>query len=308
MSFPPPIASSPPGWYPHPYGDGLLYFDGHQWRSPTPQMAAREAHPDLPLVAAIGALVVLVVSLVASKVIVDALVGYEWPLVAYVAILAVLGYGPSIVWILVVRHRWGDGRLGAVGWGLRWSDLGWGPLTWLGAVGVQIVLALIVLVLDIPLTNNVDDLTSDTGGRAYVIAIVVTAVVVAPLVEEMVFRGLIMRGFLSRMAAPLAIVLQAILFGSAHIDPVRGRGNLGLSLVLAGVGAALGVSAYLTRRLGPSIVAHALFNGVVLVILLTGVFDNVDTEFGGGASTGPQVTVVDQAHVTEPGGGQDARL
>jgi hypothetical protein len=77
-----------------------------------------------------------------------------------------------------------------------------------------------------------------------------------------------------------AIALQGLLFGFAHADPVRGAGNLGLGLVLSGVGVALGTSAYLLRRIGPTIVAHAIFNGVVLLIILSGLVDDSNKELG----------------------------
>ena len=70
------------------------------------------------------------------------------------------------------------------------------------------------------------------------------------------------------MAVVPAVAVQALLFGVAHIDPVRGSGNIGLALVLGAVGVALGGATYLLRRLGPAIIGHALFNGVVLAIVL----------------------------------------
>jgi membrane protease YdiL (CAAX protease family) len=77
-----------------------------------------------------------------------------------------------------------------------------------------------------------------------------------------------------------AIGLQGLLFGFAHSDPSRGAGNLGLALVLSGVGVALGTSAYLLRRIGPTVIAHAIFNGVVLIIILSGLLDDADKELG----------------------------
>ncbi len=50
-------------------------------------------------------------------------------------------------------------------------------------------------------------------------------------------------------------------------------------MVLSAVGAALGLGAYLLRRIGPTIIAHAIFNGVVLIIVLTGANDRNDFEF-----------------------------
>jgi hypothetical protein len=106
-----------------------------------------------------------------------------------------------------------------------------------------------------------------------VVSLLVTAVIAAPFVEEIVFRGVVLRGLLSRMSAVPAVLLQGVLFGLAHIDPVRGTGNVGLVAILSGVGVAFGIAAYLFRRIGPTIVAHAVFNAVVLAIVLTGVID-----------------------------------
>ena len=62
-------------------------------------------------------------------------------------------------------------------------------------------------------------------------------------------------------------------------------------MVLSAVGAALGFGAYLLRRIGPTIVAHAIFNGVVLIIVLTGSNERNDFEFDvdGGTRRGANV-------------------
>lgn len=274
----PPPSTAPAGWYPDPTGSGTLYFDGRAWVATHPGFAEVEEHPSLPIGAAIGALVVLVVSLLGGKALVDWLVRYDWPLLVYVVLLALVGYGPSVAWGVYVRWRWGERRLSSLGWRFRWSDLGWGPLTWLAAIGTQLVMGALVLLLDIPLSSNVESASDLDADRAYLVATLVTAVIAAPVIEELVFRGLVMRGLLSRMGAPLAIALQGVLFGVAHVDPVRGWGNIGLAIVLSGVGIAFGASAFLTRRLGPTVIAHAIFNGVVLAIVLSGVVDDIDTE------------------------------
>jgi len=138
---------------------------------------------------------------------------------------------------------------------------------------------------------------------------VIAAVIAAPVVEELVFRGLVMRSLLSKLPAVAAIVLQGVLFGVAHIDPVRGIGNTGLALILSGVGISLGTAAYLLRRIGPTVVAHAIFNGVVMILLLTGIRDRLLEDnpdlFERGASVAEQVAVVDQPHVAEPHGRRD---
>lgn len=228
------------------------------------------------MASAVGALVVLAVSLVGGRLLVDLLVGQGWPLLVYVALLSVVGYGPSVAWCVYVSRRWGTGSvLDDLGARPRWSDLGWGPVVWFGAVCTQIVVGIGVIAARIPTGSNVDGVSELRADRTYVVALLVTAVIAAPIVEELVFRGVVMRGFLSRWAAPVAIGLQGVLFGVVHVDPVRGAENLGLAIVLSGVGVALGVAAYLLRRIGPAIVAHAIFNGVVLVIVLTGVLERL---------------------------------
>jgi len=241
-----------------------------------PVIAPRVPAPSLPIAAAVGAIIVLSASLLASKFLLDAVVGFGWPVVVYVVLLGCVGYGPSVVWCWYVSKRWGTGRVFSdVGLTPRWSDIGWGPVLWLGAIAAQIALGAIVLALDIPISNNTDGVVELQADRTYIISLVITAVVAAPIVEEMVFRGVVLRGFNSRLPVLLSLVLQAVLFGAAHADPVRGVGNLGLILVLSGVGLALGIGAQLLGRIGPAVVAHALFNGAVLLVVLTGVADDL---------------------------------
>lgn len=243
-------------------------------------------------------MVVLTTSLVASKYLLDAVIDYRWPVAIYVALLGLVGYGPSVWWCRYAARRWATGRLGPdIGLSPRWSDLGWGPLVWLGALGAQLVAASIVVAFGLPISSNTDAINEASVDRTYVVSLVITAVVAAPIVEEMVFRGVVLRGLRSRLPAVLAVVLQGVLFGAAHVDPVHGAGNVGLVVVLSGVGIAFGVASQLFRRIGPSIVAHALFNGAVLLLVLTGIADRLQNTI----SDREEVGVVDQPYVAEVG-------
>lgn len=260
--------------------------------------------PTLPLEAAVGAVTVLTVSLLGSKLLLDAVVGFGWPVAVYVALLASVGYGPSLWWCRFASRRWGTGHLGAdIGLTPRLSDLGWGPVIWLGAIGAQVAVGVVVIALDVPIVGNTDGIGELTGDRTYVVSIVISAVVAAPIVEEMVFRGVVMRGLASRLPVVAVVVVQGLLFGVAHVDPVRGDGNIGLVLVLSGVGIAFGVAVALLGRIGPSIVAHAIFNAAVLVIVLTGLADRLDDA---SPERVEDVGVVDQADRAEPGGDRNA--
>ena len=259
----------------------------------------------LPLAAAAGAIVVLSMSLIVSKYLLDVLVDFDWPVAVYVALLAVVGYGPSLWFCRFASRRWGTGDLGTdIGLTPRLADLGWGPVIWFGALGAQLAVGAIVVALGVPLIGNTEGIDQISADRTYVVSLVITAVIAAPIVEEMVFRGVVMRGLRSRLPLGAVIVVQGLLFGAAHVDPVRGAGNVGLVLVLSGVGIAFGIAVALLGRIGPSIVAHALFKGAVLLIVLTGIADRLQGDQS--TSPGEQVGVVDQADVGEAGSDCDA--
>ncbi|MEX2627554.1 MAG: CPBP family glutamic-type intramembrane protease, partial [Ilumatobacteraceae bacterium] len=317
MSELPPPTTAPAGWYPDPEGrPGPRYFDGHRWHDPVSAgrlEPARPPHATLPISAAVGALVILTTSLIGGRILIDQLVPLGWPVLVYVVVLTVIGYGPSVAWCVHVSRRHGRGRLADdIGLRFRWSDLGWGPLIWLCAVVCQVVVAAVVLTAGVPTSSNTEGIAELDADRAYVVALLLTAVVAAPVVEEMVFRGVVMRGLLSRFGVVVTVGVQAVLFGLAHVDPVRGAGNVGLVAILSGVGVALGAAAFLLRRIGPVMIAHAILNGVVLAIVLTGVADRLQDDLESrGREAGAVVEqphVVDEAHTTHPGGEHQQRV
>lgn len=266
---------TPPGWFPDPQGGiALRYWDGVRWTERTAVPAGAVPRPQepfrtIPFPAAVIMLVGTAAALIADKYIVNYLVRYRWPIAAYVAIAAIVGYLPLVLGCRYVLDRYATGSFrDDVGLRFRRVDLGWGPVTWMASLAAQIVVGVIVVVLHIPLTSNTEGVSKLSGNRTYIIAFALLAVLVAPVVEEIVFRGVVLRGLRSRLPPWLAIGVQGVLFGAAHIDPVRGRGNIGLVMVLAAVGIVLGGAAYLTRRLAPTMIAHALINTLAVILTL----------------------------------------
>lgn len=262
------------GWYPDPrWTEVVRYWDGRDW---TPWVAQRPKpppppHATIPLAAGIGALVTITLSLVLSRYVLEWLATYDWPIAVYVVIAGILGYAPVMMFCWWASHRWGRHSMRAdSGLFARWSDLGWGPVTWLCVLVAQVTLGMIVMVTKIPFSSNTEDIDSVGGTRGYVITTLVLAVVAAPIVEEIVFRGIVLKSFLGRMHWVPAVLLQGVLFGSAHFDPVRGAGNIGLVIVLSGAGIVLGGAAYFFRRITPTIIAHAIINALAMTIALTG--------------------------------------
>ena len=268
-----PMLPTPTGWFPDPWNaSGVRFWDGHAWTGyaavPAP---APQPHPVLPIRAAWGAVITMLVSLTASRYLLKAIAGFEWPIFVYVSITAFIGYVPSLLWCWYASRRWGTGHFRSdVGFRTRWVDVGWGPVTWGACLVAQVVVVLMVVGLRIPFISNIKDVSELRADRGYVVSLLVLAVVAAPIAEEIVFRGVVLRGLLSRHGPVVAIGLQGALFGLAHFDPVRGSGNIGLILVLSSVGGVLGCAAYFLRRIAATMLAHAILNGVVMTLALTG--------------------------------------
>jgi membrane protease YdiL (CAAX protease family) len=94
-----------------------------------------------------------------------------------------------------------------------------------------------------------------------VLLLVLTVAIGAPIVEEIFFRGLVLRAFSSRLGDGLAIAASAFLFALAHFQPLQFPG-----LLLFGV--VVGYVAHRTGRLGPAIFTHVGFNATTVVVLL----------------------------------------
>ncbi len=161
-----------------------------------------------------------------------------------------------------------------MGLAVRGSDLVVGPLV--GLAGQFLLLPLLYLPLRpfIPHLNQrlagpSHHLTGGFPGADLVIIGALTVLVV-PVVEELLFRGLLLRALLrllgraGRILGPaLACLCTGILFGLAHFQALQLLG-------LATFGVVLSYLAYRQRRLGPSILAHATFNLVAIVAVARG--------------------------------------
>ena len=153
-----------------------------------------------------------------------------------------------------------------------WPDI---PLGIVAGVASQYLL---VPVVEAPLLPFVHHLYTRLGhpaqsltGVAFGTGLVVLAVLVcvgSPVVEELFFRGLLLRSLLGtfdqigpRLGPALSIVVTALVFALVHFEALQFLG-------LAGFGVVLGVLAWRTGRLGPSIVAHMTFNTVTIIAIV----------------------------------------
>jgi uncharacterized protein len=107
--------------------------------------------------------------------------------------------------------------------------------------------------------RNARDLYESAQG-GWLVVLIVIVVIGAPLVEELVYRGLLQGAFVRRLDDTVAVVVVAAWFALIHFRPVEYPGLFAFGLVL-------GLCAQQTRRLGMSILAHVAFNATGLILV-----------------------------------------
>ncbi|MGF1599348.1 MAG: lysostaphin resistance A-like protein [Acidimicrobiales bacterium] len=170
-----------------------------------------------------------------------------------------LGYGGGT---LLVSRAKGRDPIDDYGIHLRRLDL---PV---GVVGGVVVQAVVLPILYWPLLRFVDgdpsesarELVAGADGLVGHVLLVVAVVVVAPVVEELFFRGLFLRALERSVGTVAAVVVSSAVFALVHrqVLPLPG-------LFLFGVAAA--AITVRTGRLGPAWAFHVGFNLTTLVIL-----------------------------------------
>ncbi len=95
------------------------------------------------------------------------------------------------------------------------------------------------------------------------LALAVMVVGVAPLVEELLFRGVLLSGLMRRMPVAVAVLVSALVFGCAHL-PDFGFAWYAVP-ALVGLGVVLALLRLGSRSLWPAVVAHAGNNLVAAV-------------------------------------------
>lgn len=104
-----------------------------------------------------------------------------------------------------------------------------------------------------------DFLSNLARGQTSLWGSIAVLVVVAPLTEELLFRGLILRGFLSRYTVRKAILASAILFGLFHLNPWQLLGAIILGVLFAWW-------FMQTGSLLPCLFGHAFSNAMLLIL------------------------------------------
>lgn len=94
------------------------------------------------------------------------------------------------------------------------------------------------------------------------------ATILAPLGEELLFRGYIFHALKQDLGVPVALIGSALMFSLVHIFGVT-EGAPALLVPLFFGGLLLAWAVQMTDSLVPSIIAHAMNNGIAMTVLIT---------------------------------------
>ena len=160
------------------------------------------------------------------------------------------------------RLRGAFDRLGLARFAL--SAIGLAALAWLAYLGAAALLSPLLSPQQEDVTR---ELGTDEGSAISIVAAGLLIVVVAPLSEELFFRGFMFSGLRRSISLWPAAVVSAAVWGSLHL----GGGNVGVAIQLSVFGVIL---AWLYERSGTlwaPIIAHTINNSIAFTLLITDV-------------------------------------
>jgi uncharacterized protein len=103
--------------------------------------------------------------------------------------------------------------------------------------------------------------TVESGGALTWVIAVILAVIVAPIVEEIAFRGLLYTALRARMGMWPAAIISGMIFAALHPTV------MGAFVVLSVLGCAFALIRDRTGSLVPSMICHGINNGVMFLLL-----------------------------------------
>ena len=174
-------------------------------------------------------------------------------------VFAELAYVLPVVIILAwKRVSWAYLGFGA----FHWTTMGIGCGLLVVGYGIIIVHNIILTLLGVaPQGKEILDIFNTLDSPVWFF---LAAVVVAPIVEEIFFRGFLFQGFRKRYGWIPALLLSSAIFAAAHLDPASLLPTFILGVILT-------YMYHHSNSLWPGIILHFLINGTstLLVYLIT---------------------------------------
>lgn len=183
--------------------------------------------------------------------------------------LSLLGTLPAhlltllLVWAVVTAWRKRD-FAATIGWKMAGaSEIVWCVLL---GVGLYFLASLTVYFLGSGKETSLEAILRSSPLARYTGAFL--AAVTAPVVEELVYRGVLYSGLRKAANAPMAVILVTFLFTLVHVEQYKT--NPAVILVILLLSLALTMTRVHTGRVLPCVLIHLVFNGIQSVLLAFG--------------------------------------
>ncbi|REJ78170.1 MAG: CPBP family intramembrane metalloprotease [Acidobacteria bacterium] len=190
-------------------------------------------------------------------------------------ILALLGtFGAHVLtmivgWAIVTRfnkHSFTE----VLGWKWGGFKIWHGALIFVGVYAFAISMTLLLGTQD----NEMQRILNSS--RSAVIGVALIATFSAPIVEEVIYRGVLYSAFQRTFGVPVAIAAVTVIFATVHVAQYYPDGATILSIVLLSL--VLTLIRALTGNLLPCVVFHFVFNGFQSVLLILQPYLPVDLD------------------------------
>jgi membrane protease YdiL (CAAX protease family) len=159
-------------------------------------------------------------------------------------------------------------------------DFDWPPnsshfMTTIVSVGLAIVLFSLAFLITWFYGERKTDLDLMIESSIYTrIATAFVAVATAPLVEELIYRGLLYKALEKAAGVAIAIVIVWLLFAGVHV--FQYRNNLAVIAVITLLSITLTVARAVSGKVLPAFIIHLVFNGIQSVLIVLAGFIDKD--------------------------------
>jgi membrane protease YdiL (CAAX protease family) len=185
----------------------------------------------------------------------------------FLSIVSVIpAHGLTLLGIWAFVTRWGKVSFS------RTLKLSWPP-SWVAWQGVAICSATALLLLGLGFVvtkflgggeTDLDKLIQSSFSAR--VATAFLAVATAPLVEEIVYRGVLYPAIQRLLGMGWAVVVVTVMFAGVHVPQYKN--NIGVIVVITILSVVLTLVRAWTDRLLPSVVIHLIFNGMQSLFLV----------------------------------------